>query len=180
MPAALPDEAAFAASGTSITVAGSDHVWIATGGSAARIFHSSDRGVTWSVANTPIGSGSSSAGIFSIFALSPQSIFVVGGDYQKEKESSLNFARSADGGSTWRPGPRLPGYRSAINAASGDGASVYIAVGPSGTDFILPDGGPWINTGTAGYDAISFVPGRPTGWAVGQGGRIAKWQGLQR
>jgi photosystem II stability/assembly factor-like uncharacterized protein len=180
MPPALPDEAAFAASGTSITVAGPDHVWIATGGSAARVFHSSDRGATWSVANTPIGSGAPSAGIFSIYALSPQSIFIVGGDYQKEKESSLNFARSADAGSTWLAGPRLPGYRSAINVAAGDGASVYIAVGPSGTGFIRPDGGPWINTGTTGYDAVSFAPGRPTGWAVGQGGRIAKWQGLPK
>src|SRR5215831_7908054 len=50
MPGALPDEAAFAASGSSIAVAGRDDVWIATGGSAARVFHSTDRGLTWSVA----------------------------------------------------------------------------------------------------------------------------------
>jgi photosystem II stability/assembly factor-like uncharacterized protein len=170
MPAALPDEAAFAASGTSIAVAGTDHVWIATGGFAARVFHSSDRGLTWSVANTPIRSGAASAGIFSIYAPTPQLVLIVGGDYQKEKEPSVNFAKSTDGGKTWMAGPPLPGYRSAIDA--------YMAVGPSGTDLIRPDGGVWISTGTVGYDAVSFRRGAAVGWAVGQAGRIAKWNGL--
>jgi len=178
MPVALRNEAAFAASGSSIAVAGNDHVWIGTGGSAARVFHSRDRGLTWSVSNTPILSGASSSGVFSIYAPSPQSVFIAGGDYQKENGSGLNFAKSYDGGRTWLPGPQLPGYRSAINAASGEDAEVYIAVGPLGTDFIRPNGGPWISIGTVGYDAISFVPGLATGWAVGQGGRIAKWHGI--
>jgi photosystem II stability/assembly factor-like uncharacterized protein len=178
MPVALPNEAAFAASGSSIAVADTHHVWIATGGSAARVFHSSDRGLTWSVSNTPITSGASSSGVFSIYAASAQSVFIAGGDYQKENESGLNFAKSTDGGRTWLRGPQLPGYRSAISAAFGEDDRVYIAVGPSGTDFIRPNGGPWISIGTVGYDAISFVPGRPTGWAVGHGGRIAKWHGI--
>jgi photosystem II stability/assembly factor-like uncharacterized protein len=178
MPSALPGEAGFAASGTSIAVAAPGHVWIATGGSAARVFHSSDRGTTWSVANTPITSGPPSAGIFSIYASSPELVFVVGGDYQKENEPSANFAKSTDGGKTWVAGPQLPGYRSAIDAASGANAVVYVAVGPSGTGFIRPNGGTWSTVGTVGYDAVSFRPGRATGWAVGQGGRIAKWMGL--
>ena len=47
-------EAAFAASGSSITVIGRRDVWFATGGTAARVFHSIDQGLTWSVANTPM------------------------------------------------------------------------------------------------------------------------------
>ncbi len=194
MPAALPGEAAFAASGTSIAVAGRDHVWIATGGAAARVFHSSDRGLKWSVAATPIVNGSPSAGIFSIHALSPQNLVIAGGDYQKEKEPGANFATSADAGRTWVSGPQLPGYRSAIAGAG----QFEIAVGPSGTNYRPiaqgptqgPAGGPWISIGTVGYDAISFLPRRTTGrpgprpswapgwavgWAVGQGGRIARW-----
>ena len=179
MPTAISGEAAFAASGSSITVAGGDHVWIATGGSAARVFHSSDRGSTWLVANTPIISGNPSSGVFSIYAASAQLLFVAGGDYQKENELSSNFATSSDGGRTWLPGPQLPGYRSAISAASGEQGGVYVAVGPSGTDLIRPGSGrPWISIGTVGYDAVSFLPSLATGWAVGQGGRIAKWQGL--
>jgi photosystem II stability/assembly factor-like uncharacterized protein len=171
MPPALSGEAAFAASGTSIAVAGRDHVWIATGGAAARVFHSSDRGLTWSVAATPIVNGPSSAGIFSIHALTPQHLVIAGGDYQKEKEPSANFATSADAGRTWVSGPQLPGYRSAIAQAG----QFEIAVGPSGTDYRPMRGGPWISIGTVGYDAISFLPGRTVGWAVGQDGRIARW-----
>jgi photosystem II stability/assembly factor-like uncharacterized protein len=178
MPKALPGEAAFAASGSSIAVAGPGHVWIATGGSAARVFHSSDRGLTWSVADTPITSGSQSAGIFSIYPSSPQLVFVVGGDYQKENEPSMNFAKSTDGGKTWTAGPQLPGYRSALDVASSGNAFVYIAVGPSGTEFIRPNDRSWNSAGTVGYDAASFRPGLATGWVVGQGGRIAKWKGL--
>jgi photosystem II stability/assembly factor-like uncharacterized protein len=175
MPKALPGEAAFAASGSSIVVAGTADVWIATGGAAARVFHSSDRGLTWSVARTPLVSGQASAGIFSIHAASIQSLFVVGGDYQKENESSLNFAISKDGGRTWQTGPPVPGYRSAIHAV-GDG---LIAVGPSGTDLLAPGAGQWVGIG-AGYDVVSFAPGHNSGWAAGNGGRIAKWQGLLR
>jgi photosystem II stability/assembly factor-like uncharacterized protein len=178
MPGALPDEAAFAASGSSIAVAGRDDVWIATGGSATRVFHSTDRGATWSIANTPITGGSPSAGIFSIYAASPQLVFVVGGDYRKENELSLNFAKSIDGGRTWLPGRQLPGYRSAISAVRSEDDGVYVAVGPSGTDFMRSYGGPWISIGTVGYDAVSFLRGVATGWAVGQGGRIARWQGV--
>jgi photosystem II stability/assembly factor-like uncharacterized protein len=173
MPAAVPGEAAFAASGSSIAVAGRDHVWIATGGSAARVFHSEDRGLTWATATTPIVMGTPSAGIFSIFAINVREVLVAGGDYQKENEANVNFAKSLDGGRTWTVGPQLPGYRSAIVAAK-DG---YIAVGPSGTDVMPPIGGSWSKMSDVGYDALSFVPGTTTGWAVGQGGRIAKWMG---
>jgi len=175
MPAALSGEAAFAASGTSIAVAGRDDVWIVTGGAAARVFHSTDRGLTWSAAPTPIVSGSPSAGIFSIHALTPENLVIAGGDYQKEEEPSANFAISTDAGRTWVSGPRLPGYRSAIAGAG----QFEIAVGPSGTDYRPISGGPWISVGTVGYDAISFLSGRPASsaasWAVGQGGRIARW-----
>ncbi len=174
MPIALPDEAAFAASGTSIVVAGRNDVWIATGGSAARVFHSTDRGLTWSAAKTPIASGAASAGIFSIYAASTESIVIAGGDYQKEKESSVNFARSKDGGRTWTSGPSLRGYRSAISGIPLANSS-YVAVGPSGTDVSF-DGQSWIAIGTVGYDALSLVSGSRMGWAAGQNGRIAKFR----
>jgi photosystem II stability/assembly factor-like uncharacterized protein len=65
MPAALPAEGAFAASGTSIALCGNDS-YFGTGGPAARVFRSADRGRTWSVGDTPMAAGTASAGIFSI------------------------------------------------------------------------------------------------------------------
>ncbi len=66
MPAALPNEGAFAASGTCIATFGKNDVWFATGGPAARVFHSADRGVNWTVAETPIIHGAATQGIFSL------------------------------------------------------------------------------------------------------------------
>ncbi len=65
LPAALPNEGFFAASGTNVTVAAPNHVWLGTGAaSEARVLHSSDGGRTWVVSKTPLAAGPS-AGIFS-------------------------------------------------------------------------------------------------------------------
>src|SRR5205814_5471744 len=53
LPPALPDEGAFAASGTCLAAHGTDDVWFCTGGAkVARVFHSSDRGRSWTAAET--------------------------------------------------------------------------------------------------------------------------------
>ena len=51
LPPALPNEGAYAASGTNVAIHG-DHVWIGT--TASRVLHSPDRGRTWTVAQTPV------------------------------------------------------------------------------------------------------------------------------
>lgn len=174
-PVAVPGEAAFAASGSSITVSGSKDVWFATGGAAARVFHSSDLGLTWSVANTPIISGSPSAGIFSIAFADLHNGFVVGGDYQKESESNTNFASTKDGGRTWTSASGLPGYRSAV-AVIETSPLRLVAVGPTGVDSWSPGWVSWIPETDTAFDAASFIPNRSFGWAVGPKGRIARWQ----
>ena len=46
---------AFAASGTCLITRGTNDAWFVTGGAkVARLFHSGDRGKTWSVSETPI------------------------------------------------------------------------------------------------------------------------------
>ena len=81
MPAALDGEGAFAASNSCIAVNGKEDVWFATGGSAARVFHSSDSGATWGVTETPIMHGAASEGIFSIAFRDPLHGVIAGGDY---------------------------------------------------------------------------------------------------
>ncbi len=68
MPAALPKEGAFAASGSSIaTCDRGENIYFGTGGgAAARVFHSTDRGRSWAAVDTPIASGNPSSGIFSV------------------------------------------------------------------------------------------------------------------
>jgi len=173
LPPALAGEGAFAASGTCVVTQGRNNVWIAT--SAARVLSSTDGGETWQVATTPIPTGQPSVGAFSIAFKDARNGVIVGGDYKKEGEARDNAAITSDGGRTWKPvkGPLPGGFRSAV--AYAPGASMLVAVGPSGSDFSLEGGASWAPIGGAGYHAISFARSG-AGWAVGEGGRIAKFK----
>ena len=76
-------------------------IWFATGGKAARVFHSPDRGETWEVFHTPILHGPESAGIFSIAFRDPQHGVIAGGDYKHPDEDGPNLAFTEDGGKSW-------------------------------------------------------------------------------
>lgn len=169
LPPALPNEGAYAASGTNVAVHG-NHVWIGT--TASRVLHSPDRGQTWTVVRTPVAT-SESSGIFSIAFRDAQHGIVVGGDYRKESEAVDNAAVTSDGGRTWTPSKGLTGYRSAV-AFVPRTKSTWLAIGPLGTDVSEDDGRTWTPLQGAGFDAFSFAPGKPVGWGSGQRGGIAR------
>lgn len=172
LPPALANEGAFAASGTCVVTQGRNNVWIGT--TAARVLRSTDGGETWQVATTPIPSGRPSAGIFSIAFKDARNGVIVGGDYKQEGEARDNIAITSDGGRTWKlvKGPLPGGFRSGV--AYAPGASMLVTVGPLGSDYSLDGGASWAPIGGAGYHAISFAQSG-AGWAVGEGGRIAKY-----
>src|SRR5438552_5470270 len=102
LPPALPNEGAFAASGTCLVTHGKNDVWFGTGGAkTARVFHSNDRGRNWTVGNTPIIAGAASAGIFSIAFRDRHHGMIVGGDFRKPNDSGATAAITSDGGTTW-------------------------------------------------------------------------------
>jgi photosystem II stability/assembly factor-like uncharacterized protein len=173
LPPALAGEGAFAASGTCVIAHGRNNVWIAT--TAARALRSTDGGDTWQAASTPMPTGPSSSGIFSIAFKDSKNGVIVGGDYKKEGEARDNVATTNDGGRTWKlvKGPLPGGFRSAV--AYAPGASTLVTVGPSGSDFSLDGGASWAPISGAGYHAVSFARSG-AGWAVGEGGRIAKFR----
>jgi photosystem II stability/assembly factor-like uncharacterized protein len=172
LPPALPGEGAFAASGTNVAIAGRSDVWIGTG--AGRVLRSRDAGRTWTVASTPVRTGDS-AGIFSIAFRDAAHGLVVGGDYRKEREAVENVAVTSDGGATWTPVAEhgVGGYRSVAAWLPGAAESV-IAFGPSGADWSSDGGRTWTPMPGEGFDAFSFAKGTRTGWAAGDGGRIAR------
>jgi len=175
LPAALPNEGAFAGSGTNVAVLPGGHAWIGTGaGPRCRVLHTADYGNTWTVVDTPVAA-SASAGIFSIAFRDPRHGLTVGGDYRKESEAVANAAASADGGRTWTPAAGLSGFRSVV-APVPFSTGAWIAVGPSGADASDDDGKTWKNISTVGYHAFSFAKarGNHSGWAVGENGRIGK------
>jgi photosystem II stability/assembly factor-like uncharacterized protein len=176
-PAVLPGEAAFAASGTCLAVQGKNNVWIATGGAErARVFRSTDRGRSWSVAETPVHSGGGSAGIFSVAFADAEHGAVVGGDYQKPTEPFDNVALTDDGGRSWRrpSGPLPQGYMSGVTYLPGTRGRSLVAVGLAGTARSIDGGDSWSMLDSVAYNSVSFIS-PAVGWAVGPRGRIAKW-----
>lgn len=174
LPAALPNEGAFAASGTNVTVVGTDHVWFGTGAAAkARVLRSTDRGKTWQIAETPLAAGQS-AGIYSIAFRDAMHGVIVGGDYAKEADAIDNVAVTADGGATWtRVRERaLTGFRSVVAYRPGTTAT-FIAIGPLGSDITTDDGRTWAPVEGPGFDTFSFAVGGRVGWAAGSQGRVA-------
>jgi photosystem II stability/assembly factor-like uncharacterized protein len=88
-------------SGVASAAEGSN-IWFATGGKAARVFHSGDRGQTWTVVDTPLLHGPESAGIFSIAFRDAQNGVIAGGDYKHPRDDGPNLAFTSDGGKTWK------------------------------------------------------------------------------
>jgi photosystem II stability/assembly factor-like uncharacterized protein len=169
MPAAKDGEAAFAASGTCLITQGKNNAFIVSGGNDARVFRSSDRGVTWSVADTPIVKGTSGSGIFSIAMFDDKNGAIVGGNYEKPVESSnTNLAITTDGGKTWKAGAGLSGYRSGV--AYMNKRDVF-AVGPNGSDRSADGGKSWQRGDWWNFNAVQST--KRFAWAVGPDGLVA-------
>lgn len=130
-------EASFAASGTSICVLPGGHVWTATGGTKARLFHSRDYGHHWETIETPMIHGSASQGIFSVCFLDTARGVIVGGDYTNDSLKSNHVFHTKDGGKTWvTPVVSTGGYRSCVTGAFGH---VFYTCGPKGYEMMLFD-----------------------------------------
>lgn len=172
LPPSIEGEAAFAASGTCLAVGGKQLAWFGTGGRMARVFRSTDQGLTWKVSTTPITSGADSTGIFSVAFRDAKHGIAVGGDYKKPDETNSNAARTTDGGATWNAIASGPGgYRSCV--AFVPGTAKLIAVGQAGSDISIDGGASWKALGKEGYHSISFARSG-SGWVAGADGRIAK------
>jgi photosystem II stability/assembly factor-like uncharacterized protein len=168
MPAALPGEGAFAASNSSLLLYGKSEIYFATGGSAARVFHSTDLGQTWTVSETPLLSGKPSQGIFSIVRAG-ETMVVVGGDYSEPKRREKTAGYSPDEGKTWHLAAELPaGYRSAVDTFDAG----FVAVGPNGAE-TSRDGIHWAQIDSPNLNSVTFISGK--GWAVGPKGLVAEF-----
>jgi photosystem II stability/assembly factor-like uncharacterized protein len=170
MPGALPNEGAFAASNSVLTAYGSKDLYLASGGaSAARVFHSVDAGLTWTVSETPILAGDPACGIFSI-TRAENTIVIVGGNYTKATLIDRVAAYSSDQGATWHLASRTTGgYRSAVASLGG---SSFIAAGPSGADISTDGGKTWSPTDSLNLNALAVSVTRRV-WGAGSKGTVA-------
>jgi photosystem II stability/assembly factor-like uncharacterized protein len=175
IPAALPNEGAFAASNSCLTVEGTSNVWFVTGGAnVARVFRSTDRGKSWQVSETPMHPGNASSGLFSIAFRDAKNGIAVGGDYAHPSDSPAPVIfLTSDGGATWNAGPATnpPGlffsavaYRPVLSGAKSNDAGVA-AAGTSGINSLHANG-KWTRESEQNTNAIAFAA-HNTGWAVG-------------
>ena len=174
MPAALPGEFAFAASGTCLVAGPGGNAWFGTGGGAeARVFRSRDKGATWSVATTPVRS-TESGGIFSLAFAGGRRGLAVGGDFLTPDAAVDALALTFDGGSSWGlVGVGAPaGYRSG-SAWVPFRPRTAIVVGPTGSDVSTDGGRSWTLFDDGSFDSVDC--GEAGGcWASGEEGRAAR------
>ncbi len=174
-PDAMAEEGAFAASGTCLITRGKNDVWLGTGGPhGARIFHSADRGTSWTVVTTPIRKDSASTGIFSLAFSDARHGVAVGGDYRHDQSAEHNIAVTSDGGRTWtEPAGHPSGFRSAV--AYLPEKKAWVATGTSGSDISLDGGSTWKQFDSGSFNSLALVSAQAS-WAAGGGGRVAALQ----
>jgi hypothetical protein len=177
LPLAIEGEGAFAASNTCVAVRDAN-IWFATGGAAARVFHSPDRGQNWKVADTPIVHGPDSAGIFSIAFRDATHGVIAGGDYKHPDQDGPNLAFTSDGGKTWALSKIHPqAFFSAVTYDRNAGVQERLFV--VGSDFVFdfrPPANPLrISPGRKADAKFNAVSAYPSGGAliVGPRGSIA-------
>lgn len=174
---ALPDEGAFAASGTCLTVAGNGDAWFATGGAQTpRVFHSKDGGRTWQAAAVPVAAGAPARGLFSVGFRDAHVGIAAGGDYKETRLAGANGARTEDGGASWTPVQVLPaGYMSVVVPVRGT-ADTFVAAGLAGSGYSVDAGRTWKVLDATPLNAVGFAS--PTaGWAVGPKGLVMRYTG---
>ncbi|MFD7713873.1 WD40/YVTN/BNR-like repeat-containing protein [Streptomyces sp. NPDC059786] len=174
MPAAQEGEAGFAASGQCLASSGPRDVWLATGGAArARVLHSADRGLTWTVTDSPLPAGDPARGVFATAFRDRAHGLAVGGDYRADQASPRAAAVTSDGGRHWTAAAQPPpAYRSGV-AWLPHSRSAALAVGPTGTDLTTDAGRTWRTVGTGSYDTVDCAPDGGC-WASGERGRVAR------
>jgi photosystem II stability/assembly factor-like uncharacterized protein len=167
MPSAVDGEFGFAASGTCLVTSG--HVaYLASGGSAARIFASRDRGRTWTVTDSTIPAAPA-GGVFSLAFQGGHGI-AVGGDFTAPSDGTDASAYSDDRGRSWTNGGDLSGYRSGVDWVR---HGVAIAVGPTGSDVTRDGGRTWTAFDDLALDAVQCVHGGAC-WASGPHGVVVR------
>lgn len=173
-PASIPEsleiEGGFAASGSSIALAGDSKVWVGMGGSKARVFNSSDKGQTWDVTETPIYSGGNMKGIYSLAFKNKMEGIAVGGEYQN-KNPPKSRAYTTNGGKSWKLGKGVDQYRSGCVYLFDN---IYLASGLTGTDITYDGGKTWQSIADEKLHGFNFTAGGEIGYGMGRAGRIVK------
>ncbi|MBA2955243.1 oxidoreductase [Nocardioides sp. MAH-18] len=173
MPAAVPTEAGFAASGDCLVTAGRS-AYFGSGGAVSRVFRSDDRGLTWTATDSTIPPGEA-AGVFALAFRTPTEGVAVGGDFAEPADGVDAVATTRDGW-TWRNAGDLT-HLAEDAAYVPRGGHLLLVTGQSGdvmgTSLSRDGGRSWTKVSDSGWHALDCTPDGSC-WAAGAGGRVAR------
>lgn len=168
LPQVSEGEASFAASNTCIAVKG-DRAWVITGGTKARVLHTTDRGRSWNIYPTPMVQGASTEGIFSVDFYDERQGFIIGGDYKNPSKNKANKCLTRDGGRSWETvsDGQTPNYKSCVQFVPRGNAKALVAIGFTGIDYSKDGGHSWttLSTDSSFYtlrffnDSVAYAAG---------------------
>lgn len=171
-PKALPGEAIFAASGTSIRALDRDEAVFITGGTTSNVYIRDQK------INLPILQGKSSTGAFSIAVWDHhkrnggKKMIVVGGDYAADSIATANCFYTNDRGQTWQAAAKPPkGYKSCVEYIT---ENEVIACGTSGVDYSTDGGKTWTQISKVPYNVVLKAKDGKAVYLAGGNGRVAK------
>ncbi|KGN34121.1 oxidoreductase [Knoellia sinensis KCTC 19936] len=169
--AGMPDstgEFNFSASGDCLTISGRD-AWFGSGGAKSRIFHSTDRGLTWTAAESTIPAGEA-AGVFGLAFKNPRQGVAVGGDFAAPTDG-VDASATTRNGESWTSGGDLThlGEDAAYLRRS---LIVVGESGPVGGSSVSGDGGrTWRQFSEVGFHTLDCTADGAC-WAAGGRGRV--------
>jgi len=168
-PAALPGEAAFAASGTCLRLTASGNLLMVTGGKTASLNILKLKG-DWSHYQLPVLSGQAAQGAFSVASDNHRWV-IVGGDYQHNKRSDSTACYSTDYGLSWKlPGTFPLGYQSCVEYIK-DGT--LLSTGTPGTNISTDNCRNWTKIDSASFNVCRKARHGSQVLLAGDGGKIA-------
>ncbi len=174
-PLLLPDEYAFAASGTSLQYDPTGGIWLATGGSVARIWHTKGLDKPWKVWETEALQGEAATGLFSIAAHSTLRVVAVGGHYQDTQLTGRNVLLQEHLGEIDWIIPEGASDVPFMECVRWLNSSVLLTCGPPGVWFSSDRGLSWEEINKASYHAFDFDHKDKTGWMVGNQGQVSRF-----
>ena len=168
----MPDstgEFNFSASGDCLTIAGRT-AWFGSGGSQARVFRSTDHGLTWTATDSTLRAGEA-AGVFGLAFRAPHHGVAVGGDFDPAATDPDGSAYSRNGRS-WRAGGDLAHLGEDVAWASKKLLVVTGESGPEAGSSWSRDGGrSWKQFSMTGFHTLDCTSDGAC-WAAGSGGRV--------
>jgi photosystem II stability/assembly factor-like uncharacterized protein len=146
LPEAMPGEAAFAASGTCLSI-NEGTINIVTGGSAAHLFTAYTKDPLWNIVDLPLQHGASSKGAFSI----ADGWVIVGGNYAKNKNrDSIACISRGNIKPVYKLIEKGPdGYQSCVELIN---KNTYLSTGTPGSNISTNNGKTWSKIDNSSYN----------------------------